>query len=329
MRIHLHTNTHAQAWHCPHAEALILRPTIYAQICIHIHIQMYINACIYMYIHTCIYIHIYMSTIGDHFWSSLWFSNKHHYLSCQHTHIHICTHKHTKCTYARKQARLERFYSSDWTRSLSIRRKLRTSLSFDANNHIYHLQCGLHCTHFLRHQYLSTLQSLFPTYPRTVHGPRILGGRGFTVPNWSIPQSAPLWGSSAHIHNDPLRSCRKIGGKTVVQKSHSRRTRRTPRLRMTKVTVHEKQEVTENNQVPQQPITQSRHRSVQTTSANLCTGAGPIHPVYVQPMSLATEVITRNEVTFLPFSRAFHIDQSLPSSGYCSRSWTIIRDSSF
>ena len=32
IRIHMYTNTHSHAWHCPHAEALILRPTIYAQI---------------------------------------------------------------------------------------------------------------------------------------------------------------------------------------------------------------------------------------------------------------------------------------------------------
>ena len=56
----MHTNAHAHAGHRPHAEALILRPTIYAQICIHIHVHMYI-AYIYIYIHTCIYIHVYMS----------------------------------------------------------------------------------------------------------------------------------------------------------------------------------------------------------------------------------------------------------------------------
>jgi len=33
------------------------------------------------------------------------------------------------------------------------------------------------------------------------------------------------------------------------------------------------------------------------------TGAGPIHPVHSQPMSLATKAMPRNEVTFLPFSR--------------------------
>jgi len=57
----MYTNTHAHALHRPHAEALILRLTIYAQICIHIHIHMCINAYIYIYIHTCTYIYIYMS----------------------------------------------------------------------------------------------------------------------------------------------------------------------------------------------------------------------------------------------------------------------------
>jgi len=81
----MHTNTHAHASHLRHAEALILRPTIYAQICIHIHIHMYINAYIYIYIHTCIYIHIYMS------------AHIHTY-----THTHICTHTYKMyiCTHA-------------------------------------------------------------------------------------------------------------------------------------------------------------------------------------------------------------------------------------
>jgi len=57
----MHTNTHVLAWHCPHVEVLILRPKIYAQICIHIHIHMCINAYIYIYIHTCTHIYIYMS----------------------------------------------------------------------------------------------------------------------------------------------------------------------------------------------------------------------------------------------------------------------------
>ena len=66
----MHTHTYAHAYICtqtrmciddtaPHANASLLRPTIYAQICIHIHIHMYIHA--YVRIYTCIYIHMYMS----------------------------------------------------------------------------------------------------------------------------------------------------------------------------------------------------------------------------------------------------------------------------
>ena len=67
---------------------------------------------------------------------------------------------------------------------------------------------GLHGTDFLRHQYPSTPQPLFPTYPRTVH------------------------------KHGPLRSCRKIRGKAAVQQSPSRRARRSPspRCRMWLVT---------------------------------------------------------------------------------------------
>ena len=58
---HMYTHTYAHENTCahrPHAEALIPRPTIYAQICIHIHIRTCINTQMYRYIHTCIYIHI-------------------------------------------------------------------------------------------------------------------------------------------------------------------------------------------------------------------------------------------------------------------------------
>jgi len=108
----MHINTHAHAWHRPHAEALILRPAIYAQVCIHIHIHMCINAYYtYTYKHAHIYIYIHVRT---------------------YTHIHIYTHTHTKCTYARTQARLERRRGSKLTRSWCRRREPCTSLSFDA-----------------------------------------------------------------------------------------------------------------------------------------------------------------------------------------------------
>jgi len=59
-------------------------------------------------------------------------------------------------------------------RSRCRRRKLCTSLSFDAiKPHFAPPMQGLYCTHFLKHQYPSTPHPLFPTYPRTVCGPRV------------------------------------------------------------------------------------------------------------------------------------------------------------
>jgi len=92
---------------------------------------------------------------------------------CTHTHIHIYTHTHTKCTYERTKARLERQRGSERARSHCRCRKLCTSLSFDAiKPHFAPPIQGLHCIHFLRHSYHSTPHPLFPTYPRTVRGPR-------------------------------------------------------------------------------------------------------------------------------------------------------------
>ena len=123
-----------------------------------------------------------------------------------HTHIHIYTHTHTKCTYERTQARLERRHGSDCAGSWCRRRKPCTSLSFNAiKPHLAPPMLGLHCTHFLRHQYLSTPHPLFPTYPRIVR------------------------------KNGPLRSFRKIRGKATVQQSPSRWARRTSSPRMAKI----------------------------------------------------------------------------------------------
>ena len=61
------------------------------------------------------------------------------------------------------------------------------------------------------------------------------------------------------VVNSPLRSCRKIGGKAVVQQSPSRRARRTPSPRMSKVTVNEKRMVNE-----EQPNPAAAHHSITT-----------------------------------------------------------------
>ena len=91
-------------------------------------------------------------------------------------HIHTYTYMHTHIQNVhmkRMQARLERRRGSERARSRCRERKLCTSLSFDAiKPHFAPPMQGLHCTHFLKHQYPSTPQPLFPTYPRTVRGPQ-------------------------------------------------------------------------------------------------------------------------------------------------------------
>ena len=83
----MHTKTHAHVWHRPHAEVLIPRPTIYAQICIHIHIHRCItHRCTNTYTHAYTYKHTCPHTYT-------------------HTHIHICTHTYKMYIWnARKHA---------------------------------------------------------------------------------------------------------------------------------------------------------------------------------------------------------------------------------
>jgi len=190
----------------------------------HTHTHVYKRIHIHIHIHMHIHIYIYVRT---------------------HTHIHIHTHTYKKITYARTQVRLDRQRGSDRARSWCRRRKLSRLFRSTQSITLGPPMLGINCTHFLRHQYPSTPHPLFPTYPRTVRGPRILGGRNFTVPHSSRQQSAPLWRSSAQLRDDPLHSCRKIGGKATVQQSCSMRARRNPSPRMIKVTVHEKREVNE------------------------------------------------------------------------------------
>jgi len=107
----------------------------------------------YKYIHTCIYIHIYMSA-----------------------HIHTYTYIHTYIQNVHINARKHAWNdgaAANARESRCRRRKLCTSLSFDAiNPHFAPPMQGLHCTHFLKHQYPSTPHPLFPTYPTKVRGPQ-------------------------------------------------------------------------------------------------------------------------------------------------------------
>ena len=87
-----------------------------------------------------------------------------------------------------------------------------------------------------------------------------------------------------------------------MQQSCSRRARRDPSPRMTTVTIHEKQEINERQPNPRNSPSHNHDSAAPRQHTLICTGAGPIHPVHAQPMSLATKAISRNKVTFSPFS---------------------------
>ena len=97
----------------------------------------YIHVCLYTYIHTHIYAHTY--------------------------NMYICTHASTPGTKALQQLREELMQTPE---------ALHVSFVQRNQPHLARPMLGLHCTHFLRHQYPPTPHPLFTTYPRTVRGPR-------------------------------------------------------------------------------------------------------------------------------------------------------------
>jgi len=108
--------------------------------------------------------------------------------------MYICTHTSTPGTTARQRPCKELMQTQEALHVSFVRRN---------QSHLAPPMPGLHCTRFLRHQYPSTSHHLFPTYPRTVRGPSILGGRDFTVPpQQPITQSRQRGAqtTSAHLH---------------------------------------------------------------------------------------------------------------------------------
>jgi len=86
-----------------------------------------------------------------------------------HTHIYTYTHTHIQNVHmnARKHAWNDGAAATTRGADADAGSFARLFRSTQSN----HIMLGLHCTHFLRHQYPSTPHPLFPTYPRTVRGP--------------------------------------------------------------------------------------------------------------------------------------------------------------
>ena len=189
----------------------------------------------YTYVYTCIYMHVYTHT---HTHADV------HIYACSYTHIHthiyahtynmyICIHASTPGTIALQQLREELMQTPE---------ALHVSFVQRNQPHLAAPMLGLHCTHFSRHQYPSTPHPLFPTYPRTVRGPRRARFYCSTLINTTECTTLKKFRAASQWPLAYL-SLGKIGGKAAVQQSPSRRARRTPIPRMHSVTVHEKQKV--------------------------------------------------------------------------------------
>jgi len=214
-------NTHCKKMHI----YIYLHTYAYAYICTWIHMRMHdivhalknwywdpqsMHKYAYAYTYTCVLTHTYTHAY-THAYTCI--------CTCPHTYtqthiythayeMYICTHTNTPGTTVRQRPRKELMQTQEVLHVSFVRRH---------QSHLAPPMVGLNRIYFLRHKYPCIPHPLFPTYPRTVRWPRILGGRDFTVPHWSTQQSAPLWRSSAQLHNGPLRSCRKIGGNAAVQ----------------------------------------------------------------------------------------------------------------
>jgi len=129
-----------------------------------------------------------------------------------HTHIHIYAHTHTKCTYethastpgttARQPTCKEPLQTKEALHFFFVRRNQPTFRTSNARTSLYPRPAAL-----------------IPLHPPS------------HLPN--IPQNSS---KLAQLHNGPLRSCRKIGGKTAEQESCSKRARRNPSPKLIKLT---------------------------------------------------------------------------------------------
>ena len=165
LRVHMHAHAHgcvrtpktlSDTPRRRHQDPLSAHTCAHACACIHVHMYACMGARVYgMYTHICTSAHMYAYTFTH---TRMW--------------MYICTHASTPGTTAPQRQGKELMQTPEASHISPVQRN---------QPHLASLMPGLHCTHFLRHHYSSTPHPLFLTYPKTVRGPRILGGRGFTV----------------------------------------------------------------------------------------------------------------------------------------------------
>ena len=118
----------------------------------------------------------------------------------------------------------------------------------------------LHCTHFLKHQYPSTPHPLFPTYPRTVCGPRASAVLLIYTDQMN----------KVHSSEEAPRSF-KMAPCVVVEKLEEKQ-------RCSRATVSEQEQPT-----PASSPSRNHDSAAPRQHPLICTGAELIHPVDGRP----------------------------------------------
>jgi len=158
--------------------------------------------------------------------------------TCPHGHTYTYIHTHTNVHMNARKHAWNDGAAANARGAVTDAVKLCTSLSFDAiKPHFAPPMQGLHCTHFPKHQYPSTTYPLFPTYPRTVRGPRASAVLLFYTDQMNRVHSSEETPRSFTMA--PCVVVERLERKQRCSKSRSKRARRNPSPRMIKVTVHE------------------------------------------------------------------------------------------
>jgi len=225
-------------------------------------------------------------------------------------HIHTYTYIHTHIQNVHMNARKHAWNdgaAAKRARSRCRRRKLRTSLSVDAiKPHFAPPMQGLHCTHFLKHQYPSTPHPLFPTYPGTVRRQRASALLLFYTDQMNRVQSSEEAPRSFTMA--PCVVVERLEGKQRCSRAAVSASTRESKPENDQGDCSRRNEGSMmNNQPPQ-----AAHHAITTARRPdniplICTGAETIHQVHGLPKPRATESMLRQRIhisaIFPPFSQ--------------------------
>jgi len=226
----------------------------------------------YTYTYTCVWTHRCTNT----------YTHAYIYIcTCPHTytHTHLCTHTYKMYIWNARKHAWNDGAAANVQGAVADQGSFALLFCSTQSNHISHLRCK---------------DFIVPTSCSTNTPPSPL-------PN--IPQNSS---KLAQLHNGPLRSCRKIGGKAAAQQSCSKRARRNPSPKMIKVTVHEgTRGQLQKRPNPATDQTQSRQRGEQTTSRSSALVQGRSTQFIANPYCWPQRPCLKQRLNFCHFPAVF------------------------